>query len=409
MKKLIYIFISFIFIESVYAESLHDRFHSGISTHIGLSKDTESEVRMALSITKSNSFRDEIYWTTVADRNGTIGLNSQFRKQLDQYRQIAKGNVCMLLILSYGHPAHTTGLPDNEYEIGKFQEYVDAVLKEIDFNLCGIEIWNEWNIGLGSINPKLKTGSPESYVQLVKSTISTIRLHKPSTPIIVGALANKNTEWLLYVAERLVDFDIQGYSVHPYNFGETDPTADNVYKWLQLLITRLQAATKKTPAIYVTEIGWPNFSGKGGVSEDVAATRIIELNTLLRTIPNVKGIWWYGLKDKGRDMSNKEHGFGLLRQDGASKPALLALKNFNSYIEGCTVNHRRSRFNLLHLSCTPSDKLIVTTLASDQYLNRINPDCEMTDIMKMEVTGNSNLVANMMPTRPVGLLASCLK
>lgn len=36
-------------------------------------------------------------------------------------------------------------------------------------------------------------------------------------------------------------------------------------------------------------------------------------------MPFVKGVWWYDLKDDGNDKNNKEHNFGILKNDLTEK------------------------------------------------------------------------------------------
>jgi hypothetical protein len=78
--------------------------------------------------------------------------------------------------------------------------------------------------------------------------------------------------------------------------------------------------------IYVTEMGYPAYTGKGGVSAQVAAVDLARFVLLASTRPYVAGVWWYCLRDQGKDRANKEHNFGVLDNAFAPKPAGQALR-----------------------------------------------------------------------------------
>ena len=54
---------------------------------------------------------------------------------------------------------------------------------------------------------------------------------------------------------------------------------------------------------------------------------------LARTLPNVRGYWWYDFRNDGTDKHEREHNFGLLRQDYSPKPAYRVLEAISPYIK----------------------------------------------------------------------------
>src|SRR5262249_5185384 len=85
-------------------------------------------------------------------------------------------------------------------------------------------------------------------------------------------------------------------------------------------------AGKPVP-IYVTEMGYPDFAGRGGVTTEVAALYLARFYLLAATRPYVGGVWWYGLRDQGADANDKEQRFGVLDSAMTPKPAALALRS----------------------------------------------------------------------------------
>ena len=78
--------------------------------------------------------------------------------------------------------------------------------------------------------------------------------------------------------------------------------------------------------LYITEMGWPTYSGANGISPQEAATNLAQMFLLARTMKFLNGIWWYDFRDDGWDASNKENDFGLVRPDLTPKAAFAALE-----------------------------------------------------------------------------------
>jgi polysaccharide biosynthesis protein PslG len=79
-------------------------------------------------------------------------------------------------------------------------------------------------------------------------------------------------------------------------------------------------------SLYITEMGWPTYSGANGISPEGAAAYLGQMFLLSRTMNFIKGIWWYDFRDDGWDKTNKENDFGLVGPDLKPKPAFAALK-----------------------------------------------------------------------------------
>ncbi len=89
--------------------------------------------------------------------------------------------------------------------------------------------------------------------------------------------------------------------------------------------TALAVAAGRPLPVYVTEMGYPAYAGKGGVTPEVAAAYLARFMLLASSRPYIAGVWWYCLRDQGRDPANKEHHFGVLDWSLEPKPAAAAL------------------------------------------------------------------------------------
>jgi hypothetical protein len=60
----------------------------------------------------------------------------------------------------------------------------------------------------------------------------------------------------------------------------------------------------------------------------------MRLSLLARTLPFVRGLWWYDFRDDGTDPTEAEQNFGLVTNDLKPKPALDALAFVNKMLAG---------------------------------------------------------------------------
>ena len=122
---------------------------------------------------------------------------------------------------------------------------------------------------------------------------------------------------------------VDALSIHPYNFlyPRDEATPEAAIRVVQAVHQMALIHSNGKPVnIYITEMGYPTYTGKGGVSEDLAADYLARFVLLAASENYIRGVWWYGFKDQGRDsgattdVANKEHHFGLVRGDLRLKP-----------------------------------------------------------------------------------------
>ena len=77
--------------------------------------------------------------------------------------------------------------------------------------------------------------------------------------------------------------------------------------------------------LYLTEMAWPSHQGACGIDENLQAAYLARAFFLARTLPSIRGMWWYDFRNDGTDRTEREHNFGLVRQDFTPKPAYRVL------------------------------------------------------------------------------------
>jgi len=312
----------------------------GVAIHLGGGLSNAATVGPALRELGVNSFRDEIYWRNIERVKGTFQLPRGLSDLDTLFTSSASMGLRPIAILDYGNPLYFDGLPKSDADREAFARYASFVLRRHGKNVAAFELWNEWNIGLGS-NPRVK-GSAADYVKLLKRIRPVIDADAPGIPLVVGAVANRDMAWIREFG-ALGGFALcNGFSVHPYNFTARDASAEEVAGWIDSLDQEIRSKAGKALPIYVTEIGWPTHTGVGASTETLSAQRLLKTALLLASKDSVRGVWWYDLFDDGADATEKEHRFGLIRPDGSRKPSFDAYKLFLSHFKTAAFTQNRS-------------------------------------------------------------------
>jgi hypothetical protein len=84
---------------------------------------------------------------------------------------------------------------------------------------------------------------------------------------------------------------------------------------------------KRTIPVFLTELGWPTHDGENGSSPRTEARYLARAFLIARTLPYIKGLWWYDFGDDGPDRSDPESNFGIVTNTLTPKPAYLAMRD----------------------------------------------------------------------------------
>lgn len=296
----------------------------GVCVHIIDKPDQQDELLDVAKQAGFNSVRDDARWSQVERTKGQYQIPASWDRFVDH--ALARG-LQPLLILGYGNVIYDNGdKPRSSEAIGAYIRYATKVVRHFRGRVRYFEIWNEWDTRLGNANATV--GSPEDYSRLFKQVYPALKKIAPDATFIAGA-GTKQTSWITAQSKLGVIGMSDGIAVHPYVYWK-DANVDgpkfysDVLRYLYTLAQKLSG--KHNIDMYVTEIGWPTHIGTWGRTEDEVASYASRTFQLSAKLPFVKGIWWYDLKDDGKEPQNKEHHFGLVRVDNTPKPAFDAIK-----------------------------------------------------------------------------------
>jgi hypothetical protein len=296
---------------------------------IGQSINDRSGVATALAWLGVGSVRIDAPWKAIETAPGRFEIPPWLEQAVDQSR--ARG-VEPLLILAYGNPLYGDDKPRSSAAIDAFARYAAFVAKHFAGRVRRFDLWNEWETRTGRTTP----GTPEDYVALARRAYPAIRAANPEALVLSGGisapgLADKFVERL--IAAGGLDF-VDAISVHPYVFQKSGSIAPELAVAELDRVHALTSAAGKPKPVYVTEMGYPDFAGRGGVSAETAAVYLARFVLLAATRPYVGGVWWYSLRDQGTEPADKEHHFGVLDNAMTPKPAAAALRDVATLLAG---------------------------------------------------------------------------
>jgi hypothetical protein len=305
-------------------ELLRARLHIGVSTHFGM-RGEPLEPFEALATLGVDGFRDEAYWDHVEDDTGHMALPPQVQAWRSRATRSA---LSPLLLLSYGHPrvhgGHPPSDPASRAAFARYARFLARALPEIR----QFQIWNEWELGT-AITP---AGHWRDYLALAREVASVLRAARAGAHILpagVHRAACFNGYLEALVRGGLLTY-VDGLALHTYRFDQPDPSPEAWFAELVDLGQRIERwdprLGPRTP-LYVTEMGYPAHWGRFGVTRERQADYLERCLLLAFLVPRLRGLWWYGLRGKGRLPWNSEHQYGLLDADGRPYPAWFRLRD----------------------------------------------------------------------------------
>lgn len=360
MKVIIALIAIFIF----FPPNVKAEFLLGVGTHLfeqDINKNIEIMNKLGL-----NSFRDDYSWGAVEKEYGKLIAPAKLDAYLDNSK---KSKISPLIILDYGNRFYDGGKKPVSIEaIAGFVRYAEYVAKH-NVNRANIfEIWNEWDHSAEPV-------SAESYFKLVKAVAPAIKSINKHAVVLAGAATTAGIRkgWIEQLVKLGILKYVDGISIHPYIHCERDKSPEAWIKFVSETSAVLQKANGgKTVPLYITEMGWPSHNGACGTSPGTVSQYLAQTLLLVRTLPEVKGFWWYDLKNDGQKINEREHNFGLLNYDYSLKPAFSALSDIAEHVIHAKSVVRQSAPNgIVSLVITDNNGKKSFALWSEDGKNRI--------------------------------------
>ncbi|MDF2641510.1 MAG: hypothetical protein K0R45_782 [Pseudomonas sp.] len=315
----------------------------GISTHL---MNYDRPLKQPLSLAADagfNAVKDDVFWSTAEPAPNRLRIKPQWRSYLETASSL---NMSRLAILGYSTSYHKNAKPRTPEITRAWLKYVDYVSRQLGNRVNFYEIWNEWDLEA----PKDRQLSLD-YVKLVQQTAPVLRKNTQGlagTPakILAGAVTPDGMRFGF--ADSLIESGaldlVDGLSIHPYAHCAADDgnTPEAWVKWLAEYEQHVRTKAGRDVPLYLTEMAWPSHQGPCGKSEVTQALYMARIFFLARTVPNVKGMWWYDLYNDGPDRHDQEHNFGLLHENLSPKPAYTMMKAIAPIVRDFTYDAQAS-------------------------------------------------------------------
>lgn len=188
------------------------------------------------------------------------------------------------------------------------------------------EIWNEPNLAQfwGNMPP-----DAAAYVSLLKTAYQAAKAVNPGSVILGGSLSGSDLNYLKAMYQAGAKDYYDALALHPYS--DTDPP-DNCedlrasFLCGVSLIHNTMLGQGDARPVWITEIGWSSYTGKGGVGEEDQAAYLKQAFETLKSWDFVPVAIWYNLIDRpfddpGYSLYDKETFYGLYTAKLQSKPA----------------------------------------------------------------------------------------
>ncbi|MDB6142648.1 MAG: beta-xylosidase-like protein [Pseudomonas sp.] len=312
----------------------------GVGTHLFNTSTSAASAMKLIRDAGIGSVRDDAYWSTAEPRRGQLHIDTVWQTYLSQAKD---HRLRPLLVLGYGNQFYDNNAKPRDPQIrAAFANYAKFVSRKLGDRVGFYEIWNEWD-GEAPGDEQLSS----DYAKLVAETAHHIRSQNKEVKILAGAITSKGID--MGFANRLIEADVlsnvDGLSLHPsvYCRNVERHTPEHWISWLRDVDADLRSIANQPVPLYITEMGWPSNEGKCGVDEQTQAAYLARSFFLARTVPDIKGMWWYDLTNDGVDRSDLKQNFGLLTQDMQIKPAYRALKIISPMVRDFHYEQEKSR------------------------------------------------------------------
>ncbi len=313
---------------------------TGVGTHFGQNASDATAGLPLASQAGIRSIRDEVYWSSTARERGQLAMPGRWDYYVNEARRTG---IEPLLILDYGNKLYVGGdKPRFDEAIAAFTRYAEFVAKHFREEVRRYEVWNKRSNGIGGTTP----GTADDDARLLKAVYPALKCIDPDLDVLADEVVTgrrRDSDFQKMARLDLLRF-VDGISDHTYFYNRgARKTPEAGAEWMQETEAALRRYNDGAAVpLYATEIGWPTYSGRHGVTLDRSAACAARLLLLARTMPFVKGLWRYDFRNNGLNPAEVEQNFGLLWVGLTPKPAYYGVADVTAARTDAALIERRA-------------------------------------------------------------------
>lgn len=279
--------------------------------------------------------RVDFDWPSIESKKGSFTWTAT-----DRVVQGAHARGLKVLALPTYSPDWATTVAGNNHAGPKnpadFANFVaKAASRYAPLGVAAWEIWNEPNLD----NFWAPKPSPAAYATLLKAAHGAIKAVDSSATVVAGALSpatdpsdGSQISPAVFTA-RMYANGAKGFfdalSVHPYCYpampDDSSTGSWNTFQRLPLVHDVMSTNGDGNKPIWLTEYGAPTGTGTDAVSEARQAQLLSAGISAADDWSWTGPLFFYGGRDRGTDLTDREQNFGFVRHDFSTKPAHAAL------------------------------------------------------------------------------------
>jgi len=304
------------------AQTTEEPFVVGVCAHELHRGDPSGRAYAMMRDAGITSVRTDAHWAYVERQPNQLKIEPSWHRYL---KETARHGLSTQFILGYyGNQHHGGEKPRTEPVRAAFNRYVNHLSEAFKGQVAYYEIWNEWDVE-DPRDPRFT----QDYARLIADAAGIVRQRDPAAKVLAGAVTTQGIEsgFALRLLENGLMQSVDGLSLHPYVHcrGWRRNTPEAWIDWMAEVDKELTRAAGRPVPLYLTEMAWPSHQGACGIDENLQAAYLARAFFLARTLPSIRGMWWYDFRNDGTDRTEREHNFGLVRQDFTPKPAYRVL------------------------------------------------------------------------------------
>lgn len=309
----------------------------GLCTHfITGTRENAYEAFPQLDKSGAGWIREDLLWRECEYAAGKYKIPDRFAEAADYAES---HGIKVLAILNAGNKLYDDGsFPTSKEGLKAYGEFCKYAANQLKDKVDAFEIWNEPDLG----NYKENRPTPAQYTRLLKTAYEAIKSVNPDATVAGGALTAMKA---IYGAEDFLKGMLSAgahnymdvFSFHPYVHGRYYPdeySGKSVFDNIETVEYWLNQAGATNMPIWLTEVGYYDDGGTQYRTEDDQAAALARMGAYFRHNSRIERIFVYNYKEKGTDVTEPEHKFGIVSYYYYPKPAYASLAFVNKLLAG---------------------------------------------------------------------------